>query len=114
MREDSGLPQRDVLLLLGRADGVRLDVQERVRRAGRDVPQVSFYSANSWTTLQTSTSFTDECNFFRLANEHNSDYSKVAITNEIASVIASFIPALILVDAEEGSGGETGHDILVE
>ena len=43
---------------------------------------------------------------FRLAREHNSDFSKVAITNQIASVIAALIPALVLVDAEEGSGGE--------
>ena len=43
---------------------------------------------------------------FRLAKEHNSDFSKVAITNQIASVIASLIPALVLRDAEEGSGGE--------
>ena len=41
-----------------------------------------------------------------MAKEHNSDFSKVAITNQIASVIASLIPALVLVDAEEGSGGE--------
>ena len=43
---------------------------------------------------------------FRLAKEHNSDYSKIALTNQIASLISSLIPALVLVDAEEGSGGE--------
>ena len=44
--------------------------------------------------------------------EHNSDYSKVAITNQIANVIGKLIPALVLVDAEEGSGGKlTGMNI---
>ena len=43
---------------------------------------------------------------FRLAKEHNSDFSKVAITNQIAGVIASLIPALVLKDAEENSGGK--------
>ena len=44
--------------------------------------------------------------YLRLAEEHNSDYSKVALTNQIGSLISSLIPALVLVDAEEGSGGE--------
>ena len=48
---------------------------------------------------------------FRLAKEHNTDYSKVAITNQIAGVIASFIPALVLVDAEQGSGGEIDYRV---
>ena len=42
----------------------------------------------------------------RLAEKHNSDYSKVAITNQIASIIAALIPALVLVDADEVSGGK--------
>ena len=41
-----------------------------------------------------------------MAKEHNSDFSKVAITNQIAGVIASLIPALVLVDPEDGSGGK--------
>ena len=41
----------------------------------------------------------------RLCEEHNSDYSKISLTNGIASLISSLIPALVLVDAEEGSGG---------
>ena len=49
----------------------------------------------------------------RLAEEHNSDFSKVAITNQIASVAAALIPALVLVDAEEGSGGEVNKDNMV-
>ena len=41
-----------------------------------------------------------------MAKEHNSDFSKVAITNQIANLIGKLIPALVLVDADEGSGGK--------
>ena len=47
---------------------------------------------------------------FRLAKEHNTDYSIVAVSNQIAGVLASFIPALLLVDAEQGSGGEINNE----
>ena len=48
---------------------------------------------------------------FRLAKEHNSDYSKIALTNQIASLISSLTPALVLVDAEDGSGGEVVKEL---
>ena len=41
-----------------------------------------------------------------MAKEHNSDFSKVAITNQLANLIGKLIPALVLVDADEGSGGK--------
>ena len=43
---------------------------------------------------------------FRLANEHHSDVSKVQITNQIGTIIASLIPALVLEDSPEGSNGK--------
>ena len=41
-----------------------------------------------------------------MAKEHNSDFSKVAITNQLANLIGKLIPALVLVDADDGSGGK--------
>ena len=48
-----------------------------------------------------------------MANEHHSDISKVALTNQIAQVFASLIPALVLEDAPEGSTGESARTVCL-
>ena len=41
----------------------------------------------------------------RLAKEHNSDFSKVAIWTSITATVGALIPGFLLKDADENAGG---------
>ena len=51
---------------------------------------------------------------WRLAKEHNSDFSKVAIWTQIAAPVGALIPGFLLEDADENSRGNQSSEAYLD